>query len=136
MRQKYIPQAFRSLAPAPKKVKLPQRKVLTHDQEMLEYHRETLLLFTDMAINTSESILDSDIIMAERIAVQKVQNELYKLNETVKKNMHERTQDLHEDRVDFLTEMMALCTLVKPKDFQKTQNWMIKKVKELHKLKD
>jgi hypothetical protein len=51
MKQNYIPHAFRSLAPK-KTVKLPQRRVLNHDEEMLEYHRETLLLFADMAINT------------------------------------------------------------------------------------
>lgn len=135
MKQNYIPHAFRSLAPK-KTVKLPKRRVLNHDEEMLEYHRETLLLFTDMAINTAESILDSNIVVAERIAVQKVQDNLYKLNETVKGRMKEITNELHEDRVDFLTEMMSLCTLVKPKDFEKTQKWMVQKVKDLHKLKD
>ena len=135
MRQKYIPHAFRSIAPK-KTVKLPKRKVLSHDEEMLEYHRETLLLFTDMAINTAESVLDSDIVFAERIAVQTVQSELYKLNETVKERMRERTQEIHEDRVDFLTEMMALCTLVKPKHYKTAQAWFVKKIKDLHKLKD
>jgi len=90
MKQNYIPHAFRSLAPK-KTVKLPQRRVLNHDEEMLEYHRETLLLFADMAINTAEKILDSDIVLAERVAVQKVQDELYKLNEAVKDRMKERT---------------------------------------------
>ena len=135
MRQKYIPHAFRSIAPK-KTVKLPKRKVLNYDEEMLEYHRETLLLFTDMAINTAESVLESDIILAERVAVQTVQSELYKLNETVKERMRERTQEIHEDRVDFLTEMMALCTLVKPKHYKTAQAWFVQKIKDLHKLKD
>ena len=135
MKQNYIPHAFRSLAPK-KTVKLPQRRVLNHDEEMLEYHRETLLLFADMAINTAEKILDSDIVLAERVAVQKVQDELYKLNEAVKDRMKERTIELHESRVDFLEEMMSLCTLVKPKHFDMTQKWMVQKVKDLHRLKD
>jgi len=108
---------------------------LKKDKALIQYHREVLLLLTDLCIDTSERLLDSEIQTFERLNVQKCQNELYKINEVVKKKLSESTAEMHEDRVEFVTEMIALCTLVKPKFFKKAQSWFDEQIKRLHGMK-
>ena len=136
MKHRYIPFALRQ-QPKKKKVILPKRKesLLKKDKALIQYHREMLLLLTDLCIDTSERLLDSEIQTFERLNVQKCQNELYKINEVVKKILSESTTEMHEDRVEFVTEMIALCTLVKPKFFEKAQAWFVEQIKRLHGMK-
>ena len=133
-----VPQQLRGYVNQPKqpKVKMPVRKVLNRDAALIQYNKEVLLLYTDLAIATSEQLLDSEITTAERLHIQAAQNELYNMNKIITANFSKKMADLHDDRVDFLSEVMAICTLVKPKYFQKIQNWLIEKVRFMHNLKD
>ena len=135
--KKYIPHAFRSIAnnnPA-KGVKMPKRDVLTKDRELIQYYKEIFLLYVDLAINAAEKVLDSDIDIMERMHLQKTQNELFHINEIVKSKLRERVKENHENRVDFVAEMVALCTLIHPKYFQKVQTDMVKTIEKLARLK-
>lgn len=132
-----VPQQLRGYVNQQKpKVKMPVRKVLNKDAALIQYNKEVLLLYTDLAIATSEQLLDSEITPTERLHIQAAQNELYNMNKIITANFSKKMADLHEDRVDFLSEVMAICTLVKPKYFQKIQNWLIEKVRFMHNLKD
>lgn len=137
--RKYVPQKLRNYVQQSPKVKMPQRDVKTYNKELTKYYREILLLYCDLAIDTSEKLLDSEISPLERLQVQKSQNELYAISEVVKKmffNTSSSTSDtsgeVHEDRVAFVTEITALATLVKPKFFKKVQKWFVETVRNIN----
>jgi hypothetical protein len=134
MKKTYVPQSLRQLNQK-QTVKMPKRENLRHDKELLSYYRETLLMLIDLVVDTTENILDFDIDMMERIHLQNIQNKMFQLNEGVKKQLPEKLNEKHETRVDFVTEMINLCTLVEPKYFDNVQSEMVKKIKKLHKLK-
>ena len=114
---------------------MPVRKVLSRDAALIQYNKEILLLYTDLAIATAEQLLDSEISPVERLHIQAAQNELYNMNKIITANFSKKTAELHDDRVDFLSEVMSICTLVKPKFFEKVQNWLIERVRIMHNLK-
>ena len=135
--KKYIPQVFRSIPnnnPA-KGVKMPKRDVLTKDRELIQYYKEIFILYVDLAINAAEKVLDSEIDIMERIHLQKTQNDLFRINEIVKSGLREQVKENHENRVDFVAEMVALCTLIHPKYFHKVQSDMVKTIEKLARLK-
>lgn len=135
--KKYIPQVFRSIPnnnPA-KGVKMPKREVLTKDRELIQYYKEIFILYVDLAINAAEKVLDSEIDIMERIHLQKTQNDLFRINEIVKSGLREQVKENHENRVDFVAEMVALCTLIHPKYFHKVQSDMVKTIEKLARLK-
>lgn len=135
--KKYIPQAFRSIPnnnPA-KGVKMPKREVLTKDRELIQYYKEIFILYVDLAINASEKVLDSEIDIMERIHLQKTQNDLFHINEIVKSGLRDQVKENHENRVDFVAEMVALCTLIHPKYFHKVQSDMVKTIEKLARFK-
>ena len=134
MKKTYVPQSLRQLNQK-HTVKMPKRENLRHDKELLSYYRETLLMLIDLVVDTTENILDFDIDMMERIHLQNIQNKMFQLNEGVKKQLPEKLNEKHETRVDFVTEMINLCTLVEPKYFDNVQSEMVKKIKKIHKLK-
>ena len=135
--KKYITHAYRSIPNNKplKGVKMPKRDVLTKDRELIQYYKEIFLLYVDLAINAAEKVLDSDIDIMERMHLQKTQNELFHVNEIVKSKLRERIKENHENRVDFVTEMVALCTLIHPKYFHKVQSDMVKTIEKLARLK-
>ena len=137
-RFKRVPQQLRGYVNRPKqpKVKMPVRKVLSRDAALIQYNKEVLLLYTDLAIAAAEQLLDSEITPIERLHIQASQNQLYDMNKIITSNFSKKMADLHDDRVDFLSEVMTICTLVKPKFFEKVQNWLIEKVRIMHNLKD
>ena len=135
--KKYIPQVFRSIPnnnPA-KGVQMPKREVLTKDRELIQYYKEIFILYVDLAINAAEKVLDSEIDIMERIHLQKTQNDLFHINEIVKSGLREQVKENHENRVDFVAEMVALCTLIHPKYFHKVQSDMVKTIEKLARLK-
>ena len=131
---KYIPQSLRNHLPQ-QKIDMPERSKLNGDKALLRYHREILLLYIDLAVDTSERILDCEIPLFERLNVQSSQNELYKMSEVVKASLSKETEEMHEDRVAFTTEIIALTTLVKPKFYKKMQDWFQQIIKNMHSLK-
>lgn len=133
MRQKYVPQALRSLEPP--KVKMPVRKVLNKDPQLIQFYKESLLLYTELSIDTAERLLDSEITMTERIQIQKAQNELYDMVKGISRNWSEKDRDLQDERIEFVSEIVSACTLVKPKMYQKIQAWFIERIKLMHNLK-
>ena len=131
-----VPQKLRPYVNQPKKVKMPVRKVLSRDAALIQYNKEVLLLYTDLAIAAAEQLLDSEITPIERLHIQASQNQLYDMNKIITSNFSKKMAELHDDRVDFLSEVMSICTLVKPKFFEKVQNWLIERVRIMHNLKD
>jgi hypothetical protein len=131
-----VPQKLRPYVNQTKKVKMPVRKVLSRDAALIQYNKEVLLLYTDLAIAAAEQLLDSEITPIERLHIQASQNQLYDMNKIITSNFSKKMADLHDDRVDFLSEVMTICTLVKPKFFEKVQNWLIERVRIMHNLKD
>lgn len=135
--KKYIPHAFRSIAnnnPA-KGVKMPKREVITQDRLLIQYYKEIFIMYVDLAIDAAEKVLDSDIDIMERFHLQTTQNDLYKINEIVKAGLRKQTAEKHENRVDFITEIVSLCTLVEPKHFAMMQKTVVNRIEELRGLK-
>lgn len=128
---KYTPHGLRHLK-KPIKIPSPQRKGLKPDDLTTQYNREILLLYLDLAVDTSERILDCDIKLSERLKIQAAQNNLYGLSEIVKTSLRDKTVEIHEDRVYFISEVVALCTLVKPKFFKKIQKWFVERIKSIN----
>ena len=117
-----------------KSIELPKRTNLNTNANIIKFNRETLFLFMDLVVNVSEMMLESEISNEERLAIQLIQNQIFSFNDKIKDVVSEETVDRHEDRVDFLLEMMALCALIKPKKFNQTKKKFEKWIKEQYKL--
>lgn len=136
-KKKYIPQKSRGyVQPLPKReVKMPKREVITQDRLLIQYYKEIFIMYVDLAIDAAEKVLDSDIDIMERFHLQTTQNDLYKINGLVKSGLRKQTAEKHENRVDFITEIVSLCTLVEPKHFAMMQKTVVNRIEELRGLK-
>ena len=136
-KKNFVPQKLRGYSqPLPtRKVKMPKREVITQDRLLILYYKEIFIMYVDLAIDAAEKVLDSDIDIMERFHLQTTQNDLYKINEIVKAGLRKQTAEKHENRVDFITEIVSLCTLVEPKHFEKMQKAVVNRIEELRGLK-
>lgn len=134
--KKYIPQKLRQYQkPKSKAVEMPKRTVLTKDKELEAYYRESLLLMAQTATYQAEMLLDCDVSVPERLVVQKAKNELDNIIQGILGQLSDGFQDLQYERSHFLNEMMKLCTLIPPKYYEKTQEWMVEKIQNLNGIK-
>ena len=132
-KRKYVPQALRQHHITPKKkVQMPIRKVLKKDESEAAYYREVLMLTAQTAMYQAEMLLDHDISIYERLLVQNTKNQLDKILDSVISQLPDDYQDLHYDRIHFLTEMIKLCTLIPPKYYEKMQKWMVERIESIH----
>ena len=136
-KKNFVPQKLRGyVQPLPtRKVKMPKREVITQDRLLIQYYKEIFIMYVDLAIDAAEKVLDSDIDIMERFHLQTTQNDLFKINEIVKAGLRKQTAEKHENRVDFITEIVSLCTLVEPKHFEKMQKAVVNQIEELRGLK-
>lgn len=132
--KRYIPQGLRKRTPK-KQVKLPIRQNLSKDSELTRYYRESLLLMVQTGLFQAEKLLDSEIVIHERLVVQKLKNDMDSLILGIVEQMPENFQDLHYDRCHFLNEMMKLWTLIPPKHYENIQDWMVEKIQNLNGIK-
>ena len=132
--KKYIPQKLR-IHTQKRNVKMPIRKVLKKDESEAAYYREVLMLTAQTAMYQAEMLLDHDISIYERLLVQNTKNQLDKILDSVMNQLPDDYQDLHYDRIHFLTEMIKLCTLIPPKYYEKMQKWMVERIESIHGIK-
>ena len=111
---------------------MPIRKVLKKDESEAAYYREVLMLTAQTAMYQAEMLLDHDISIYERLLVQNTKNQLDKILDSVISQLPDDYQDLHYDRIHFLTEMIKLCTLIPPKYYEKMQSWMAERIESIH----
>ena len=130
--KKYIPLKLRQHIRKPKSVKMPIRKVLKKDESEAAYYREVLMLMSQVASYEAEMLLDHEISIYERLLVQNTKNQLDKIVDSVISQLPDDYQDLHYDKIHFLTEMIKLCTLIPPKYYEKMQSWMAERIESIH----
>ena len=130
--KKYIPQKLRQIHTQKRNVKMPVRKVLKKDESEAAYYREVLMLMSQVASYEAEMLLDHEISIYERLLVQNTKNQLDKIVDSVISQLPDDYQDLHYDRIHFLTEMIKLCTLIPPKYYEKMQSWMAERIESIH----
>ena len=130
--KKYIPLKLRQQIRKPKRVKMPIRKVLKKDESEAAYYREVLMIMSQVASYEAEMLLDHEISIYERLLVQNTKNQLDKIVDSVISQLPDDYQDLHYDRIHFLTEMIKLCTLIPPKYYEKMQKWTVERIESIH----
>ena len=136
-KRKYVPQALRQHHITPKKkVQMPIRKILKKDESEAAYYREVLMLMSQVASYEAEKLLDHEISIYERLLVQNTKNQLDKIVDSVISQLPDDYQDLHYDRIHFLTEMIKLCTLIPPRYYEKMQKWTVERIESIHGIKE